>query len=63
LSYQSASGREAYYASPGLEQTIQPNAKDAEYEEQVYPSTRPAPVHGSTTIARQREQLECTRAA
>src|SRR5688500_13730445 len=60
LSYQVASGREASCPSPGLKPTIQPNTYDAEYEEQVYPSTRPAPVHGST-IACQREQLECTQ--
>jgi hypothetical protein len=61
LSYQLASGREASYPSPRLKPTIQPSTQDAEYEEQVYPSTRTAPVHGSSTIACKREQLECTQ--
>jgi hypothetical protein len=61
LSHQLASGREASYPSPGLKPTVQPDTKDTEYKEQVYSSTRPAPVHGSNTIACQRDQLECTQ--
>jgi hypothetical protein len=61
FSYRLASAREASYpSSPGLKPTIQPNTQEAEYEEHVYPSSRPAPVHGSTVTC-QRKQLECTQ--